>query len=156
MAEGVEVAERVVLGLEGEVGPVDDLAGDGESLDRRHSRVDERHSDTRPGHSLAPERGSLGDLVGHVVHRPGMVGGLDVLEEGGVFPTRPVVGVSRRRRLGNRAGDERHDDQRPGHGNGEREVGPARRRGHSCSPVHHELVSTGSEKTRERLSRHAE
>ena len=54
VTERVEVAERAVAALGGEVRTVDDLAGGAQAIDRRHAEVDERDADALAGVARVP------------------------------------------------------------------------------------------------------
>ena len=66
----VEIPQRRALRLEREVGPVDDLAGSGETLDRAHTRVDHRDIDagTRVARVPPRRRTAVRGRVRHRVH----------------------------------------------------------------------------------------
>ncbi len=70
VAVGVEVAQVGRLGLEREVGSVDDLARRGQALDPADTRVDDRDVDAVAGEARVPprRRARVRGRVGHRVH----------------------------------------------------------------------------------------
>ena len=70
VAVGVQVAQVGRLGLEREVGSVDDLARRGQAFHPADTRVDDRHVDAVAGEACVPQRrrARIGGRVGHRVH----------------------------------------------------------------------------------------
>ena len=73
MAIRVEIAQVGRLRLEGEIRPVNDLAGAAEALDRRDPRVNDRNVDSGPGVPRIPPCLGTKDRR-RVVHRIDILG----------------------------------------------------------------------------------